>query len=180
MKILLSLSLVLLAGTAIAQAAPTTVTMEAGTNPEPVCLILWPEMHQIPCVGILSAPPARTELAELVPLDLGLRSHLLLQIPPPAPPHSVTLTWTAGPGSIPAKFTVYRGAVTGGPYASIASPIVTTFVDPFQFSDEGRTLFYAVSQTNGAGTESGKSGEVSATIPYTTPNPPINVTAVAK
>jgi hypothetical protein len=97
-----------------------------------------------------------------------------------AAPHSVTLTWTPGTGgTLPTGFNVKRAAIAGGPYLTIASPVAATFVDPFQFTDEGKKFFYVVSAT-GPGGESPNSAEVPATIPFSVPATPSTPTATVK
>ncbi len=74
---------------------------------------------------------------------------------------TVTLTWNAGGGAT--SYTVKRGTVSGGPYATLGT---VTSPAPTQYSDSGltngTTYFYVVTATNTAGT-SGNSAELAAT-----------------
>jgi len=70
----------------------------------------------------------------------------------------VSLSWTASSGAT--GYDVQRSTVSGGPYATIASPTVATEIDT-GLSD-GTTYFYVVAALNPAG-RSGNSLEVPAT-----------------
>lgn len=79
--------------------------------------------------------------------------------------NQINLSWAATAGA--ASYNIRRASVSGGPYALIATGVVTP-----SFNDTGRasqtTYFYRVSAVNGAG-ESANSGEVSATTPLVLP-----------
>ena len=82
-----------------------------------------------------------------------------------APPqHSVSLSWT-DPGSGIVGYHVYRGSVSGGPYAKITSALDT----PTAYSDNsvlaGQTYYYVTTAVDGTGTESVYSNEAQAVIP---------------
>jgi hypothetical protein len=81
-----------------------------------------------------------------------------------APQHIVSLSWT-DPGSGIVGYHVYRGSVTGGPYAKITSALDT----PTAYSDNsvlaGQTYYYVTTAVDGRGTESAYSNEAKAVIP---------------
>lgn len=75
--------------------------------------------------------------------------------------HNVSLTWSASPSN-PDYYNVYRGSVSGGPYARIAS-----CVQQLSYNDNassGQDSFYVVTAASGA-QESVNSNEVEAQIP---------------
>lgn len=81
--------------------------------------------------------------------------------PPPVLP-SVTLSWTASP-TAGVSYEVYRGTVSGGPYASLNSATTTSYVDYSVVS--GQTYYYVVTAVDSTGDESAYSNETSATLP---------------
>lgn len=80
----------------------------------------------------------------------------------------VSLTWTASSGA--ASYVVSRSTTSGGPYAQIATPSVTTYVDTGLTN--GTAYYYVVAAVNSTGT-SPNSTQASATptAPVTTPPP---------
>jgi len=92
--------------------------------------------------------------------------------PPPTPTGlaatpgnaQVSLAWNASTGAT--SYNVKRSTTSGGPYATIASPITTSFTDTTVTN--GTTYFYVVSALNGSG-ESANSGQVRATPAGGTP-----------
>jgi hypothetical protein len=78
--------------------------------------------------------------------------------------HSATLNWVPSSSSY-AGFNVYRGSVSGGPYAKLnaASISTTSFIDASVTS--GQTYYYVATEMDSTGAESPYSSEVSATIP---------------
>jgi fibronectin type 3 domain-containing protein len=88
----------------------------------------------------------------------------------------VALNWSASSGAT--GYIVKRATVSGGPYATIASPSSTTYTNTGLIN--GTTYYYVVSAVNSAG-ESGNSPQVSATplppTPPPTPAAPTSVTA---
>jgi hypothetical protein len=80
--------------------------------------------------------------------------------------HSVTLSWTASTSSNIAGYNVYRGTVSGGPYAKISTfPINgTTFTDPA--AQAGATYYYVTTAVDTSNNESVYSNEAKAVIPY--------------
>ena len=88
----------------------------------------------------------------------------------------VSLVWNASTGAT--SYNVKRSTISGGPYATISSPMVTGFVDANVVN--GTKYFYVVSAVNSAG-ESANSGEVSATpaAPVQAPAAPTGLAATA-
>lgn len=108
---------------------------------------------------------------------------LLLAAQPPT--HSVTLTWAPSTtGAAATGYNVYKLTATGttcptiGPLGTkLSSVTAATFVDTnaspsTSLLGEGVTYCYAITATN-AGGESPDSNIVSATIPFSVPNPPV-------
>jgi hypothetical protein len=79
--------------------------------------------------------------------------------------HSGALSWTAST-SVVTGYNVYRGTVSGGPYAKLNSSLIalTTFTDGTVQS--GQTYFYVVTAVDASNVESVYSNEISATIPF--------------
>jgi len=78
--------------------------------------------------------------------------------------HTVTLNWQAGsPNSV--GYNVYRGTVSGGPYArvNVALEAATSYVD--NTVQAGNTYFYAVTSVDATGMESAFSSPVAVVIP---------------
>ena len=90
----------------------------------------------------------------------------------------VTLNWTApanNGGSAILGYNLYRSTTQSGIYSLIESPTGRTFLDGSLTN--GQTYWYKVCAVNAAG-EGAQSGAVSST-PYTLPNAPTGLTAVA-
>jgi hypothetical protein len=89
---------------------------------------------------------------------------------PSAPPtsepisHSVTLDWTASTSAV-IGYNVYRGTVSGGPYAQLNSPLVTTTQYQDSSVQSGQTYYYVVTAVDPSHVESTNSNETSATVP---------------
>jgi autotransporter-associated beta strand protein len=73
---------------------------------------------------------------------------------------AIALNWTASAGAT--GYTVYRGAVTGGPYSAISSGTSTTYTN--SGLPASSTYYYVVAATN-AGGASANSNEASASTP---------------
>jgi fibronectin type 3 domain-containing protein len=88
----------------------------------------------------------------------------------------VSLAWSASTGAT--SYHVKRGTASGGPYAQIATPSSTAFVDTGLTN--GTKYFYVASAVNAKG-ESANSAETSATpaAPITIPSAPAGLTANA-
>jgi P pilus assembly chaperone PapD len=78
--------------------------------------------------------------------------------------YSVTLSWTPSSSSFEG-FNVYRGSVSGGPYAKVNSALVSTASYSDTSVAAGQTYYYVVTEVNSAGVESSYSSPVGATIP---------------
>jgi hypothetical protein len=76
--------------------------------------------------------------------------------------HSVTLNWTASTSNI-VGYNVYRGNVSGGPYAQIGFTGGTAYVDTNVSS--GQTYYYVATAVDGSNIESAYSTQASAVIP---------------
>jgi len=78
--------------------------------------------------------------------------------------HSVALTWNASSSTV-AGYNVYRGTVSGGPYAKINSSLVVVLDYTDSNVQSGTTYYYVTTAVNSSGNESVFSNEVSGTIP---------------
>jgi hypothetical protein len=78
--------------------------------------------------------------------------------------HSVSLTWTDS-GSGIAGYNVYRGNVTGGPYARINSELAPSTGYSDDSVASGQTYYYVTTAVNLNGAESGYSNEAEEVIP---------------
>jgi fibronectin type 3 domain-containing protein len=78
--------------------------------------------------------------------------------------HSVALTWNASTSTV-AGYNVYRGTVSGGPYAKINSSLVVVLDYTDSNVQSGTTYYYVTTAVNSSGNESVFSNEVSGTIP---------------
>jgi fibronectin type 3 domain-containing protein len=82
-------------------------------------------------------------------------------------PHKVSLTWqpvAGSPGKPVASYNVYRGTMSGGPYAKLASGIKDTKYENGLVSS-GTTYYYVVTSVDEAGHESQYSTEIQAKVP---------------
>jgi hypothetical protein len=82
----------------------------------------------------------------------------------PAPQHSVALSWNASTSTV-AGYNVYRGSVSGGPYAKITSALDATTAYTDGSVQGGQTYYYVVTAVDGSGSESAYSNQVQAVIP---------------
>jgi hypothetical protein len=78
--------------------------------------------------------------------------------------HSVALTWTDY-GSGIAGYNVYRGSVTGGPYARINSELASSSGYEDDAVASGQTYYYVTTAVNENGMESAYSNEAQEVIP---------------
>lgn len=79
--------------------------------------------------------------------------------------HLVDLSWTASTSTV-VGYNIYRGTVSGGPYAVKLNPSPvagTTFTDTTV--QAGQAYFYVVTAVDSSGTESVDSNQASATVP---------------
>jgi len=83
----------------------------------------------------------------------------------PAPQHSVDLTWNASQSQGVIGYNVYRGDMTGGPYARINAPLEASTSYTDALVNGGATYYYVVTAVDGNSQESGYSPQVKAVIP---------------
>jgi alpha-galactosidase len=111
--------------------------------------LIWGDYYFVRgCYAALSAPPSPSNLVATSPVA-----------------GQIKLTWDAQAGAI--RYSVKRGAASGGPYVTLAPPPVLTtnsFTDTVVAS--GSTYYYVVSAT-GVGGESSNSAEANATTTTT-------------
>ncbi len=81
-----------------------------------------------------------------------------------APQHSVSLSWT-DTNSLIAGYNVYRGSVSGGPYAQINSALDATPAYSDNSVIAGQTYYYVATAVDGSGVESAYSNEAEGAIP---------------
>lgn len=91
------------------------------------------------------------------------------------PDSSVTLAWNAVAGA--EHYTVYRAPAGEDDFAAVGSTSDTTFVD--DTVDLGYTYEYAVTQTNGEGTESALSEPLTVSVTDPSVAPPATPTTAA-
>lgn len=77
-------------------------------------------------------------------------------------PSSVTLNWTPSTTTY-ASFNIFRGTISGGPYARINSSLTPSFTDTSVTS--GQTYYYVVTEVDSSGAESAYSNEAAAPLP---------------
>jgi hypothetical protein len=78
--------------------------------------------------------------------------------------HSVALTWNASTSTV-AWYNVYRGTVSGGPYAKFNPSLVAVLDYTDSTVQSGTTYYYVTTAVDSSGNESAYSNQVSATIP---------------
>lgn len=81
-----------------------------------------------------------------------------------ATPHSVSLSWTDADAGV-VGYNVYRGSVSGGPYAQINSALESTPAYSDSSVTAGQTYYYVTTAVDGSGAESGYSNEAEGVIP---------------
>jgi archaellum component FlaF (FlaF/FlaG flagellin family) len=81
-----------------------------------------------------------------------------------ATPHSVSLSWTDSDSGV-VGYNVYRGSVSGGPYAQINSALESTPAYSDDSVAAGQTYYYVTTAVDGSGAESGYSNEAEGVIP---------------
>ncbi|HSZ61468.1 MAG TPA: choice-of-anchor D domain-containing protein [Terriglobales bacterium] len=77
--------------------------------------------------------------------------------------HTVDLTWTASSGAV--GYNIYRGTVSGGPYAMINSSLDSTTAYTDNTVTSGTTYYYVTTAVNSSSEESGYSNQATAVIP---------------
>jgi hypothetical protein len=78
--------------------------------------------------------------------------------------HSAALSWTAST-SVVTGYNVYRGSVSGGPYAKLNSSLIAVTIYTDITVQSGQTYFYVVTAVDASNVESAYSNEISAAIP---------------
>jgi hypothetical protein len=81
-----------------------------------------------------------------------------------APQHSVALAWSASSSNDVVAYNIYRGTVSGGPYALLTSMNGST-ADTDSAVQSGMTYYYIVTAVDSAGSESIYSNPTQAVIP---------------
>ncbi len=78
--------------------------------------------------------------------------------------HTVTLSWNASTSTV-SGYNVYRGTVSGGPYAKLDASLdaATTYADSTVQS--GQAYYYVTTAVDSAGAESGYSNQVGVQVP---------------
>jgi len=77
--------------------------------------------------------------------------------------HTVDLTWN--PSADAAGYNIYRGTVTGGPYAMINPALDGTTAYADNTVDSGQTYYYVTTAVDASGNQSGYSNQTTAVIP---------------
>lgn len=78
--------------------------------------------------------------------------------------HTVSLSWNSSASSGVVGYNLYRGTVSGGPYAQVASRTAgSAYTDSTVAA--GQTYFYVVTSVDGSGTESVYSNQAQAVVP---------------
>lgn len=78
--------------------------------------------------------------------------------------HSVAVNWAASTSAV-AGYNVYRGTVSGGPYSTINTTLITGLTYTDNTVSSGATYYYVVTAVAADGTESSFSSQVQAVIP---------------
>jgi hypothetical protein len=78
--------------------------------------------------------------------------------------HTVHLAWNPDSGAV-AGYRVYRGQVSGGPYAPVSPGTVGTPAYNDATVSSGSTYYYVVTAVDASGVESSYSNEAAATVP---------------
>ncbi len=79
--------------------------------------------------------------------------------------HSVTLNWTASSSTGVVGYYVYRSTTSGSSYSRLNSSPSSAIKYADGTVSAGTTYYYVVTAVNSSGTESAKSGQVTATVP---------------
>jgi hypothetical protein len=78
--------------------------------------------------------------------------------------HTATTTWTPST-SVVSGYNVYRGTVSGGPYAKLNGSLIALLTYTDSTVQSGQTYFFVTTAVDGSGNESVFSNEVKAVIP---------------
>lgn len=102
------------------------------------------------------------------PASMSLTGDGVTSSTPPPPPgngtHSANLAWNPS-SSLVAGYKVYRGDISGGPYATISPSLVAAAAYEDFTVTAGSTYYYVVTAVDPAGNESSYSNESPALIP---------------
>ena len=98
------------------------------------------------------------------PIQIAVSGSASNSVSEAAPAHSVTLDWQPGPASVEGYY-VYRGTLSGGPYARISTSLVTESIYKDTTVEGGGHYFYVVTSVKKNGNESAYSSEVAVNIP---------------
>lgn len=94
-------------------------------------------------------------------------------------PHGVCLTWNASTSSV-AGYRIYRGTVTGGPYALLNTTLTANLFFLDATASVSTTYFYVATAVDVNADESTYSNQVSVTTPSTFPANPAAPTALGE
>lgn len=78
--------------------------------------------------------------------------------------HSVNLTWSSSSSGL-AGYNIYRGTMSGGPYAKVNSTLVPTAAYADTTVQSGTTYYYVTTAVDSTGAESMYSNEATAVVP---------------
>jgi hypothetical protein len=80
--------------------------------------------------------------------------------------HAVDLSWNASTSSTISGYNVYRGTISGGPYAKINSALDSALSYSDSTVQSGQTYYYVTTAVDSSGLESSYSSQVQAVIPF--------------
>jgi centrosomal CEP192-like protein/HYDIN/CFA65/VesB family protein len=80
--------------------------------------------------------------------------------------HAVDLSWNASTSSTISGYNVYRGTVSGGPYAKINSALDSALSYSDSTVQSGQTYYYVTTAVDSSGMESSYSSQVQVVIPF--------------
>ena len=80
--------------------------------------------------------------------------------------HTVDLSWNASTSTSTSGYNVYRGTVSGGPYAKINSALDFALSYGDSTVQSGQTYYYVTTAVDSSGVESSYSSQVQSVIPF--------------
>jgi hypothetical protein len=80
-------------------------------------------------------------------------------------PHTVALSWVASASANVAGYNIYRGTVSGGPYALVNASLITSTSFTDTTVPSGQTFYYVATAVDSYGDESVFSNEMQAVVP---------------
>jgi hypothetical protein len=129
-------------------------------NSADVTLAVNMALGTIPCTANVEGPNTCTVVTvqRVINASLGQSCTVYNTV------HSATLNWVASTSSV-VGYNVYRGTVSGGPYAKMNSTpdASTSYVDTAV--QAGQTYYYVATSVDVSGNESGYSNQATAVIP---------------